>query len=70
MVQMFMRPKTPHETGIYQLKGLNPDSRYEVKDFNNESRKIHTGRELMEEGLTLTIRRRPDSALLYYRELD
>jgi len=70
MVQMFMRPKTPHETGVYKLKGLDPDSKYEVKDFNNDSREIHTGRELMEKGLTLTIRRRPDSALLYYRQHD
>ena len=70
MVQMFMRPKTPHETGVYKLKGLDPESKYEVKSFNDDSKEIHTGRELMEEGLTLTIRKRPDSALLYYRKMN
>jgi alpha-galactosidase len=70
MVQMFMRPQTPHETGVYRLRGLDPESTYEVKSFNNGSKTIHTGRELMEKGLVLTLRKRPDSALLYYRKKD
>ena len=70
MVQMFIRPKTPHSTGVFRLKGLDTESRYEVKDFNDDSKEIHTGKELMEKGLTLTIRKRPDSALLYYKKVD
>ncbi len=70
MVQMFMRPHTPHETGVYKLKGLEPASNYEVKSYNDDAKTIHTGRELMEKGITLILRQRPDSALLYYRKSD
>ena len=66
MVQMFRRPQAGFLSGQFQLKGLEPEATYQVKNFNSGEIVRKTGKELMENGLLIELRKNPDSALFKY----
>jgi alpha-galactosidase len=62
VVQAFRRPEATSETLTVKLRGLIPQQRYEVENFDG-GKEVRTGAELMQ-GHTLTLREKPGSAVL------
>jgi alpha-galactosidase len=66
MVQAFRRPQSPFESARLELRGLDPEARYTVRDLDQPQVTETTGRELTENGLLVSIRQRPGAALITY----
>ena len=62
VVQAFRRPEATSETLTVKLRGLIPEQRYEVENFDG-GKEVRTGAELMQ-GHTITLREKPGSAVL------
>ena len=69
MVQAFRRPKSDVTTMRFRLRGLDPESRYTVTNLDVEGSVRMTGRELLEQGLTITLEDCPMAAIITYRKL-
>ncbi len=69
-VQMFRREYSAYETARFPLRGLDVNARYEVVDLDdaNQPREI-AGRELTEEGLVVTLGKKPAAGLLVYHRV-
>ena len=67
MVQAFRRPETSFAVIGFQLKGLDPNATYSVRNLDAKSAKKMTGRELMENYLLVEIPQQPGSALIVYK---
>ncbi|MBL8177734.1 MAG: alpha-galactosidase [Bryobacterales bacterium] len=68
VVQAFRRPESPHEHARYKLRGLQPDSLYEVEDFDGGTSTVQ-GKVLMEAGLAMRARTVPAALIFTYRRL-
>lgn len=68
IVQMFVRAQAPYLTASFVLNALNPDTVYAVKDFNTGLVTSRSGKSLMEDGLYMTITKRPGSMLFHYQK--
>jgi alpha-galactosidase len=70
MVQMFRRPDSSEESKLVKLQRLEPDATYILTnlDLDAAASSSMTGRQLMDEGLTIAIKERPGSALIIYRK--
>ncbi len=66
MIQAFRRPASLYESAQFNLRGLDPDARYEVRNVDLPGLQTLSGRELMDEGIRITLARKPSSALLIY----
>ncbi|MBI5091432.1 MAG: alpha-galactosidase [Candidatus Hydrogenedentes bacterium] len=66
-VAAFRRSESPYGAATFVLRGLEPASRYEVKNLDETEATLITGGDLMEKGLTITVSTKPGSALLTYR---
>ena len=55
MIEIFKRENSPYPTAIYKLKGLDINATYIFKDIDDNSTFEYSGKELMENGLKLTI---------------
>ena len=62
VVQAFRRPDATSETLTVKLRGLIPEQRYEVENFDG-GKEVRTGAELMQ-GHVITLREKPGSAVL------
>ena len=62
VVQAFRRPEASSETVTVKLRGLIPQQRYEVENFDG-GKEVLTGAELMQ-GYAITLREKPGSAVL------
>ena len=69
MVQAFRRHNSFYESARFKLRGLNPESSYRVKDINGTAPRTVGGRELMENGLQITLPKMPAAAVLVYQQL-
>jgi alpha-galactosidase len=69
MVQAFRRAGSIYETARMPLRGLDPKARYSVTDVDSGKSVEATGRDLMENGLAVTVHARPGAALVTYRRL-
>lgn len=69
MVQAFRRPKSDVTTMRFRLRGLDPESRYTVTNLDVEGSVRMTGRELLEQGLIITLEDCPMAAIITYRKL-
>jgi alpha-galactosidase len=68
MVQAFRRPQSPFVSGQFRLRGLEPAADYEITDLDQPGAvTTMSGRELMETGLTITMRDKPQAMVLTYR---
>jgi len=68
IVQVFRRPESPYESARFPLRGLDPKATYEVTDLDAPSGPQHlVGRLLLEQGLPVTLAKRPGSAVFAYR---
>jgi alpha-galactosidase len=69
MVQAFRRSGNEFHGGQFKLKGLLPDARYEIDNFDEPGKIEMTGRQLMETGLEIIIRQRPGAAGVVYKQV-
>jgi alpha-galactosidase len=67
MVQAFRRSNSVLDSAQLILHGLQPDSRYEVKNVDESSSQQLSGRELMQNGLTVSLKDRMSSAVITYK---
>jgi alpha-galactosidase len=67
LIQAFRRPDCPYVSAQYKLRSLEPAARYIVSDLDTGQERQMTGRDLMEDGLLITIPERPGAALLTYK---
>jgi len=65
VVQAFRREKSPHASVRYPLRGLDSNAVYVITSPDNKEERQMTGRELMEEGLPITLPE-PRSAALFF----
>jgi alpha-galactosidase len=67
-VQVFRRADSPYETARLRLRGLRPDATYEVQDIEPHEQPVRVaGKALMDDGLPVTLKAKPDSAIFLYR---
>ena len=69
MVQAFRREKSVYESARVNLRGLEPDARYTVKDIDACDSKEMTGSELMEKGLVISISDQPGAVIITYKKV-
>jgi len=69
MVQVFRRSDSIYSAIECPLEGLQPDARYEVINFDRPDVIRLTGRELTE-GFQISLDKKPDSAVCYYKKID
>ena len=67
MVQAFRRPQSAHEVARFKLRGLDPQARYALTDLDTGEAQTLAGRELMDNGLPVSITGQPGSAVITYR---
>ena len=67
-MQAFRRPDDGEETKTFKLRGLDPKARYELENFDG-GLEIHTGSQLMQQGLTVTLHEKPSAAVISYKRL-
>jgi alpha-galactosidase len=67
-VQAFRRADSPTASARFKLNGLLPRAQYEVENLDG-GKSVHTGRELMESGLDITLPAKPSAAVFVYRRV-
>ncbi len=68
VVQAFRRARSPEASVQFKLHGLQLESRYETEDLDG-GKQVVSGRELMEQGLPVTLNGKPAAAVVIYRRL-
>ena len=66
-VQVFRRSGCAEAALTVRLHDLNPPARYEITNFDVAGTTVASGRELMKEGITVEIQKRPGAAIVTYR---
>ena len=69
IVQAFRRAESANLTSQYRLRGLEVDAVYEVEDFDRPEKVRMAGRELMDEGVVVTIPDQPGAVVIRYRKV-
>lgn len=67
MIQAFRRDQCPDESLVAKLGGLDVSARYAVTSLETGVVTEQTGRELMETGLSVSLKDRPGAAVMTYR---
>ena len=67
MIQVFRRGDSIYRQADLKLHGLDPEKEYVITDVDTNKVTRLKGRELMEQGLTIEIARKPGSRLLAYK---
>jgi alpha-galactosidase len=68
MVQVFRRHNSFYESARFPLRGLKAEERYRVVNLDLGGAAELTGRELMEQGLPVSITEKPGAAIVTYAE--
>ena len=68
VVQAFRRDRNDSPAQVLRLAGLTPSAKYEVTDLDGGAPRELTGKELMEPGLTVEIKTKPGSAVIFYQK--
>ncbi|MFH1005957.1 MAG: alpha-galactosidase, partial [Candidatus Latescibacterota bacterium] len=70
IVQAFRRPECADESANYKLGGLDPDTTYVLTHLDEPRIIKKSGRELMAEGVSLTIKDCPGAVIWHYRRVN
>ena len=70
MIQAFRRPDCPYVSAQFKLYALESHAVYSVSDCDTGKTKHLTGRELKNDGLTITISDQPGAALFTYEKVE
>ncbi|MEI8122148.1 MAG: alpha-galactosidase [bacterium] len=68
VVVALRRPKSPFEKAVFLLQGLT-DADYELTDLDSGAVRKVSGKNLKTKGVTVTMKKLPDSVVLTYRKL-
>ncbi len=68
VVQAFRRPESGEESRTFKLSGLDAEAAFELENFDG-GKETRTGRELLENGLTITLGNKPAAAVILYKQL-
>jgi hypothetical protein len=68
-VEVFRRSRSSYETARFKLQGLDPEARYTVTNLDVSGNREISGRELIDQGLEIHLKRAPESALMTYKRL-
>ena len=68
LVVVLKRPASPYTRAVFPLQALRKDASYEITNLDTDQRTTLRGGLLMSEGLELFLLKKPDSALLRYRQ--
>jgi alpha-galactosidase len=66
MMQAFRRQDNPESTLLVKPKGLESKATYKLEDLSSNWTGKHSGRELMEDGVSITVPKAPGDALIVY----
>ncbi len=69
LVEAFRRPRSQKSSISLKLRGLDAKAVYELKDWDQAGPTRASGRDLMEQGLTVSTPRRPQAAVITYRRM-
>jgi alpha-galactosidase len=69
VVQAFRRAQAEPATKTFHLRGLKPMAHYKLTDFDQPNCKEVSGRQLMNEGLSIQLPKAPGAAVLIYEEV-
>ncbi len=69
LVQAFRHRESPFESARFLLRGLEPETTYEVTDLDTDQPQRFSGRELLEGGLAVTAKARPQAVVIHYRRV-
>ena len=67
MVQVFRRENSVYESARLRLLGLDVQASYVVTNLDTGASERHSGRELLDDGLAVTMPAKPSVAVLIYR---
>jgi alpha-galactosidase len=70
LVQAFRRANSLADSEHLELHGLNPDARYEIRNIDKPGVQTLTGRELMQNGLQISMPEKLGAAVLTYKRLE
>ncbi len=70
MIQAFRRAESNFFGGQFRLHGLDPVAQYEVANCDEPAEVVQTGKQLMEDGVRITIPQRPGAALVVYKRIE
>jgi alpha-galactosidase len=70
MVQAFRRAESDFYGSQLRLRGLRPDTQYTVRNFDEPSEFLISGRQLMETGIEIAITDRPGAAVVVYKTVE
>jgi hypothetical protein len=65
-IQALRRKDSPFVTSQFKLRWLKAEAHYTVEDLDSSETTEFTGRQLMEEGLSISISKQPGAKLLVY----
>lgn len=68
MVQVFRREKSPDETGKFRLSGLDRDAVYTLTNPDVAGTTEMSGRDLLDNGLPITVKNRPGAGVVFYKK--
>jgi alpha-galactosidase len=68
MVQAFRRGNSPDGTAEYRLRGLDPKAVYELTNPDVAGTTETSGRELLDIGLSITVKDQPGAAVIIYKK--
>jgi GTPase Era involved in 16S rRNA processing len=72
-VEAFRRSGSPYDSARFKLQGLVPEGHYQVVNLDQPGTagtQEFLGRDLMNEGIQISLKHAPDSQLLVYRRTD
>jgi alpha-galactosidase len=68
VVQAFRRAQSPYESIRVKLGGLDPDTVYTLTSFDTAGTTEMTGRELLDNGISIVMIDRPGSTVIVYKK--
>ena len=69
MAQAFRRKGVNDSSFSFKLRGLEPESKYELVNFEGMGKSNMNGRELMEKGLFIEIPDQPGAMVITYKKV-
>jgi alpha-galactosidase len=69
MVQAFRRDKSAYESACFKLAGLDSAARYAVTNLDSGDAQTFSGRELLEQGLSVAIKDQPGDVVISYAKV-
>ena len=70
MIQAFRRADSFYESARFRLRGVDADARYRITDLDSGNARELSGRELLENGLSVATTEAPAAIVIRYAKSD